>query len=117
MTQFHLTLAQALSKMPGPYGDHYVVMLEHGTLEAGVYAPKTTDPQTPHTKDEVYVVMRGGGWFRNGDERVAFGPGDVLFVPAHRTHRFEEFTEDLAVWVFFYGPQGGEAGGDRTGVA
>ena len=53
--------------------------------------------------------MRGGGWFRNGDERVAFGPGDVLFVPAHRTHRFEEFTEDLAVWVFFYGPQGGEA--------
>ena len=35
MTQFHLTLAQALSKMPGPYGDHYVVMLEHGTLEAG----------------------------------------------------------------------------------
>jgi mannose-6-phosphate isomerase-like protein (cupin superfamily) len=39
---------------------------------------------------------------------VAFGPGDVLFVPAHQEHRFEQFTEDLALWVLFYGPQGGE---------
>jgi hypothetical protein len=24
-------------------------------------------------------------------------------------HRFEEFSDDLAVWVMFYGPDGGEA--------
>jgi len=24
-------------------------------------------------------------------------------------HRFEEFTDDLAAWVVFYGPEGGEA--------
>jgi hypothetical protein len=24
-------------------------------------------------------------------------------------HRFENFSDDLAVWVFFYGPEGGEA--------
>jgi tellurite resistance-related uncharacterized protein len=24
-------------------------------------------------------------------------------------HRFEEFTDDMMVWVFFYGPEGGEA--------
>jgi hypothetical protein len=23
-------------------------------------------------------------------------------------HRFEAFSEDFAVWVFFYGPEGGE---------
>jgi len=23
-------------------------------------------------------------------------------------HRFEEFSNDFAVWVFFYGPEGGE---------
>ena len=107
---FHLTLAEALSRMPGPYGDHYAVLLEHGTLEVGIYAPRKSDPQTPHTRDELYVVMRGSGWFRNGADRVAFGPGDVLFVPAHRPHRFEEFTDDLAVWVMFYGPMGGEIG-------
>lgn len=111
MSRFHLTLAQALSQMPGPYKDHYAVLLEHGTLEVGLYAPRKTDPQTPHTRDEVYVVMRGSGWFRNGEDRMAFGPGDVLFVPARREHRFEDFTDDLALWVFFYGPAGGEVGG------
>jgi mannose-6-phosphate isomerase-like protein (cupin superfamily) len=111
MSEFHLTVAQALSRMPGPYGDQYAVLLEHGTLEVGFYAPKRHDPQTPHTRDEVYVVIRGSGWFRRGEERVAFGPGDVLFVPARKEHRFEQFTEDLAVWVFFYGPDGGEIGG------
>ncbi len=105
----HLTLAQALSRMPGPDGDQYAVLLEHGTLEVGMYAPRGTDPQTPHTRDEVYVVMRGTGRFRNGNTRVGFGPGDVLFVPAGREHRFERFTDDLALWVFFYGPEGGEA--------
>jgi hypothetical protein len=24
-------------------------------------------------------------------------------------HRFENFSDDLALWVFFYGPEGGEA--------
>lgn len=111
MTQFHMTLARALSQMPGKDRDHYVILLEHGTLEVGVYAPKITDPQTPHTRDEVYVVVRGSGWFRNGEDRVAFNPGDSLFVPAHQTHRFEQFTDDLTLWVFFYGPEGGEGGG------
>ena len=35
-------------------------------------------------------------------------PGDFLFVPAGVEHRFEGFTDDLAVWVVFYGPDGGE---------
>jgi len=103
-----LTLADGLSRMPGPDGDQYAVLLEHGTLEVGLYAPRGHDPQTPHTRDEVYVVMRGSGQFQNGPDRDAFGPGDVLFVPAGRDHRFEEFTDDLALWVFFYGPEGGE---------
>jgi hypothetical protein len=33
----------------------------------------------------------------------------VLFVPALEEHRFERFTDDLIVWVMFYGPEGGEA--------
>jgi mannose-6-phosphate isomerase-like protein (cupin superfamily) len=54
------------------------------------------------------VVLRGSGWFVNGPSRDRFGPGDVLFVPAGTVHRFEGFTDDLQVWVVFYGPQGGE---------
>jgi hypothetical protein len=29
-------------------------------------------------------------------------------VPAGVEHRFEGFTDDLVVWVVFYGPEGGE---------
>ncbi len=43
-----------------------------------------------------------------GEDRVIFGPGDALFVPAGAVHRFEEFSEDFAAWVVFYGPEGGE---------
>ena len=81
---------------------------EHGTLQIGLYAPRGRDDQTPHTRDEVYVVMRGTGFFQNGDQRHSFAPGDVIFVPAHREHRFESMSDDFAAWVFFYGPEGGE---------
>jgi len=32
----------------------------------------------------------------------------VLFVPARVEHRFEEFSDDFATWVIFWGPKGGE---------
>jgi mannose-6-phosphate isomerase-like protein (cupin superfamily) len=83
----------------------------HGTLLVEIYAPQGTDPQQPHTslaRDEVYVVARGNGEFIAGDLRVSFGHGDFLFAPAGEVHRFENFSDDLAVWVLFYGPEGGE---------
>jgi len=87
----------------------FEVVLTHGTARVGVYAPRGHDPQLPHDQDEVYIVARGTGIFLNGGERREFGPGDMLFVPAGVTHRFESFTDDLAVWVVFYGAEGGEA--------
>jgi mannose-6-phosphate isomerase-like protein (cupin superfamily) len=106
-----LTVTDALARLPGPNGERYVELFSHGTLSVELYAPRGSDPQSPHTRDEAYVVVAGSGWFRNGSERHRFGPGDMLFVPAGVTHRFEEFSDDLAVWVFFYGPEGGEAAG------
>jgi len=32
----------------------------------------------------------------------------MLFVPAGVEHRFENFSDDFATWVIFYGPEGGE---------
>lgn len=108
--KWRVRLADALEKLPGPGGDRFAKVLEHGTLEVEIYAPRGTDPQKPHTRDELYVVMSGTGEFRNGSTLDRFGPGDVLFVPAFSEHRFENFTDDLVVWVMFYGPEGGEAG-------
>jgi mannose-6-phosphate isomerase-like protein (cupin superfamily) len=109
MTKPHLTVTEGLARLPGVDGERFVELFRHGTLSVELYAPRGTDPQEPHTRDEVYAVASGNGWFRNGNQRHRFGPGDVLFVPADAVHRFEEFTDDLAVWVFFYGPEGGES--------
>jgi mannose-6-phosphate isomerase-like protein (cupin superfamily) len=108
MNKFHLTTLDSMSRLPGPNGERWATVLEHGTLDLEIYAPRGADPQTPHTRDEIYVVVQGSGWFRNGAERHRFAPGDALFVPARVEHRFENFTDDLVVWVIFYGPEGGE---------
>ena len=105
---FRGQVADWLGKLPTERGDSFVVAFEHGTLSVELYAPRGRDAQAPHSRDEVYVVVRGEGFFVNGPDRHRFGPGDLLFVPAGVEHRFEEFTDDLAVWVVFYGPIGGE---------
>ena len=104
-------LAEAQAGIPGPAGEHAVSVFQRGTLKAllslGRFAPLPR-PTTPHAQDEVYVVVRGRGVFFHDGKRDPFGPGDLLFVAAGIEHRFEDFTEDLAVWVVFYGPSGGE---------
>jgi len=104
----HRTVVDALARLPGPAGERFVGVFRHGTLEVELYAPRGRDPQTPHTRDEAYVVVSGSGEFVHGGEHTPFGPGDFLFVAAGVEHRFERFTDDLAVWVLFYGPEGGE---------
>lgn len=94
---------------PLPPGRLSAAIFSHGSLELRWYAPTGSDPQTPHARDELYIVASGNGWFRRGDERFRFGPGDALFVAAGVAHRFEEFSADFGVWVMFYGPEGGEA--------
>ena len=103
------TVAEAMRLLPGSSGERFAKVLGHGSMEVEVYAPRGKDPQTPHTRDELYVIVSGNGEFVNGRGRHSFGPGDVLFVPAGVEHRFEDFTDDLVVWVVFYGPEGGEA--------
>jgi mannose-6-phosphate isomerase-like protein (cupin superfamily) len=103
----HLRLDEALLALEGQEV-RFAKLFEHGTLEVEIYAPLGVDPQQPHRRDEVYVVARGQGTYFNGTDRKPFQPGDLLFAPAGSPHRFENFTDDFAVWVLFYGPDGGE---------
>jgi mannose-6-phosphate isomerase-like protein (cupin superfamily) len=106
--QGHLTLKSALAQLPALPHEPYVEPFKHGSLSVGLYAPRGTDPQEPHTQDEVYVVVTGTGQFFAGSQTEPFGPGDVLFAAAGVEHRFFNFTDDLVLWVIFYGPEGGE---------
>ena len=108
-----LTLADALARLPGPKGKRFSTIFEHGSLLLEIYAPRGTDPQNPHTRDEVYFVAAGRGEYVCGETRQTFGPTDLLFAAAGEPHRFEAFSDDLAVWVLFYGPEGGETEGRK----
>ncbi len=108
-SECRFSVEDALLLLPGAGGERFASVLEHGSLLVEIYAPQGVDPQQPHTRDELYFVVNGSGHFVNGGARHEFGPGDVLFVPAGVEHRFERFTDDLVVWVIFYGPEGGEA--------
>ena len=103
-----LPLAEARARLGAAHGVAYAELLKRGTLQVGIYAPRGVDPQQPHTNDELYIVVNGTGEFVYGDRRDRFGPSDLIFVPAQVPHRFENFSDDLAVWVVFYGPEGGE---------
>lgn len=100
---------EALARLPTPDGKRFVATFEHGTLLVELYAPRGIDPQKPHTRDELYVVVAGRGTFVCNGARMRFETGDALFAPAHAEHRFEDFSDDLALWVMFYGAEGGEA--------
>ena len=104
----HVSFADALAKGPPPAGNLAVPVFSNGSLEVELYTPQGHDPQKPHSRDEVYFVVRGTGRFFDGSQRYAVAPGSFLFVAAGQEHRFEEFSSDFAVWVAFYGPEGGE---------
>lgn len=103
-----VALANALALGPPPPGNLAVPVFAHGSLEVEFYTPRDVDLQQPHHRDEVYLVAQGTATFHDGQERFAVMPGSFIFVAAGQSHWFENFSSDFAVWVFFYGPDGGE---------
>ena len=111
-----VTVDEALGHLAGPESKTFATVFTHGSLEVEVYSPQKIDPQQPHTRDEVYVVVQGSGEYISAAGRQPFEQGDFLFAPAGEVHRFENFSDDAVFWVLFYGPEGGEASQDRQGT-
>ncbi len=102
-----LTITKALQSLEGEE-NAFKELFSHGSLTVEIYKPEGVDLQQPHSRDELYVITAGSGYFVNGSSRDKFEQGEVLFVPAGVVHRFEDFTDDFSTWVIFYGPEGGE---------
>lgn len=102
-----MTIANAMTQL-STSEDDFVEIFQHGSLSVELYKPQVRDLQQPHERDELYVVATGAGEFIRAGQRHPIEVGEVLFVPAGVAHRFENFSEDFSVWVFFYGPEGGE---------
>jgi len=65
-------------------------------LEAGA-----TDLQSPHTEDELYVVISGRARVTVGAEERDVRTGSLIFVGAGVPHRFHDIGERLVLVVAF----------------
>lgn len=100
----HVSLDEALLKGPPPQGNLAVPIFSGGGVDVEFYTPIGKDPQTPHSRDEIYFVACGKGLFFDGSRQHAVEAGSFLFAAAGQEHRFEAFSADFAVWVVFFGP-------------
>ena len=84
-------------------GKSYLEFLRVPALSAGMYVlpAGATDTQQPHKEDEMYYVASGRARMQVGSEDRAVTRGSVIFVEAHREHRFYDIKEELVVLVFF----------------
>ena len=93
--------------------EQYFEFLRAPSLSVGLYvlAAGATDPQQPHTEDEVYHVVEGRARIRVGEEDLAVEAGTAVFVEAGVDHRFHDIEEDLTVLVFFAPAEDSSRGG------
>ena len=81
----------------------YLEFLKVPDLSMGLYVLPAggTDPQSPHTEDEVYYVVSGRAQIKVADEDRAVQAGSIVYVVKNVEHRFHSIEEDLTVLVFF----------------
>ena len=81
----------------------YLEFLKVPDLSMGLYILPAggTDPQSPHTEDEVYYVVNGRAKIKVAEEDRAVQAGSIVYVARNVEHRFHSIEEELTVLVFF----------------
>jgi len=107
----HIIEGAGMWRGPDGAANDWTEQLRVADLSVGTYCIPVggLDDQTPHTEDEIYVVMTGRATVTTPENSAAVGPGSVIFVPAGEEHRFVDVTEDLTLLVVF-----GPAYGSRS---
>jgi len=81
----------------------YLDFLKVPDLSLGLYVLPAggTDPQSPHTEDEVYYVVSGKAQILVAEENRDVQAGSIVYVEKNVAHRFHSIEEELTALVFF----------------
>src|SRR5512146_161548 len=84
-------------------GKLYLEFIKVPDLSVGLYELPAggTDPQSLHTEDEVYYVVKGRAQLRVGGEDRAVQAGSVVYVAKNAEHKFHSIEQALTILVFF----------------
>ena len=99
---------------PRPPDNLATPIIDRHGVEIEYYAPRGIDPQTPHDRDELYVIASGAASFSSAAGKREVTAGDLIFVPAQEVHRFEDIGAGFAAWVVFFGPSKRGASGQGS---
>jgi mannose-6-phosphate isomerase-like protein (cupin superfamily) len=77
----------------------YLEFLKVPDLSMGLYVLTAggTDPQSPHTEDEVYYVVSGRAQILVAEENRDVHAGSIIYVEKNVAHRFHSIEEELTV--------------------
>ena len=81
----------------------YLEFLRVPDLSMGLYVlpAGATDPQSPHTEDEVYYVVSGRAKIMVAEEDRDVHVGSIVYVAKNIAHHFHSIEEELTLLVFF----------------
>jgi len=81
----------------------YLEFLKVPDLSVGIYVLPAggTDPQSPHTEDEVYYVVSGRAKILVAEEDRDVQAGSIIYVEKNVAHHFHSIEEELTMLVFF----------------
>jgi mannose-6-phosphate isomerase-like protein (cupin superfamily) len=81
----------------------YLEFLRVPDLSVGLYVlpAGATDPQSPHTEDEVYYVVSGKAKILVAEENREVEAGSIVYVAKNVAHHFHSIEEELTILVFF----------------
>ena len=102
------TVDEFLEKLPLAANDKWldgvwdVEPFERSGVTLVFFAPRGTDHQSVHDRDEFYFIARGTGILVIDGEMNDVEAGNAFFVAAGVPHRFENFSPDLATWAVFF---------------
>jgi mannose-6-phosphate isomerase-like protein (cupin superfamily) len=106
--KYQVTIEEAKGQLAKDTAHPFILLMQRGSMSVEFFSPKITDTQQPHKQDELYIIASGHATFNRDGQKTSCQKGDLLFVPAGMKHHFENFSNDFATWVIFYGKEGGD---------
>lgn len=84
-------------------GNYFLDVFNNKGVDLGILRLRKgeTDPQLPHSVNEVYFIVEGNGFIEIEGKLKPVKKADFIFVSANLQHRFIVDDEDLVVIYFF----------------
>jgi mannose-6-phosphate isomerase-like protein (cupin superfamily) len=62
-------------------------------------APGSGQRPHGHAPEQVYVIVKGKGRMRVGDEELVVGEGDLIHIPPETLHGIENLADEVLTYV------------------